>query len=240
MKKLAFLAAFSVTLFSLHVYGQPPATCCCTECVCPQGPQGATGPAGAVGPQGSIGLTGATGVQGAIGPAGAIGPQGPVGPQGPCCSSSVNSAVLNLYSLLDQSIAPGSVVAFENANATTPLAFDTSLASTTGEITFLSGGVFGITWNVEGQLTPPFPAPVPAWSFSLFLDGIPVSGACFSSFTLFPEELTTSAGGKVIISVAAGQVLTLQNTSTLPVSVVSGLPGSTIPVVSTALLIEKE
>jgi hypothetical protein len=148
--------------------------------------------------------------------------------------------VANVYSLLDQAVPSGASVLFQNTNAIVAADYDTSLMSTTGAITFLKTGTYSIGFTVEGQLTPPFPSPVPAWSFSLYLDGIPVPGGCFSSFTLFPDELVTTAAGTVVVPVNAGQVLTLQSTSTLPVSITSSLSGSTIPVTSASLVIEQQ
>lgn len=238
-KKLTLAALLSMSLFSLNVYGAT-SDCCCTSCVCPPGIQGPVGPQGNMGIQGNTGLQGTAGLQGLIGPQGLTGPQGPAGPQGPCCSNVVSTSMANVYSLLDQTMASGEAVTFENTNAIVTADYDTSLTSTTGAITFLKAGIYSIGFTVEGQLTPPFPAPVPAWSFSLYLDGTPVPGGCFSSFTLFPDELTTTAAGTVIVQVNAGQVLTLQSTATLPVSIISNIPGSIIPVTSASLVIEQQ
>lgn len=169
------------------------------------------------------------------------GAQGPTGPQGPCCQTPGGArSVANVYSVLDQDTPSGAVVLFQNTNPITAADYDTSLMGTTGQITFLKTGIYHIGWTIEGQLTPPFPAPVPAWSFSLYLDGVPVPGSCFSSFTLFPDEATTTAAGTVIIAVAAGQVLTLQSTETLPVSIISSIPRSTIPETSASIVIEQQ
>jgi len=238
-KKLSLIAVLSMTLFSLNVYGQT-SDCCCTDCICPPGPQGPVGPQGNTGIQGNTGPQGIAGVAGSIGPAGPAGPQGVAGPQGPCCSNLGVSSVANVYSLLDQAIPSGASVLFQNTNAIIAADYDTSLMGTTGAVTFLKTGTYSISFTVQGQLTPPFPAPVPAWSFSLYLDGVPVSGGCFSSFTLFPDELVTTAAGTVVIPVNTGQVLTLQSTSTLPVSITSSLAGSIIPVTSASLVIEQQ
>ncbi len=56
--------------------------CCCTDCVCPPGPQGPVGTQGSAGPQGIAGLQGLTGAQGLPGNAGVAGAQGSVGPAG--------------------------------------------------------------------------------------------------------------------------------------------------------------
>jgi hypothetical protein len=225
---------------------QAAGDCCCTDCICPPSPQGPMGPQGPIGPQGSpgtIGLTGSVGPQGPVGPQGLTGPQGLqglTGPQGPCCPNIGGRAVANVYSLLDQDMASGQSVLFENMNAVTATAFDVSLAPITGDIIFLTTGTYLISWTVEGQLVPPFPDPVPAWSFTLFVDGSPILGSCFSGFTLFPDELTTVIGGGVIITVNAGQVLSLRNTATLPISILASTPGSFVPETSASILITRQ
>jgi len=236
-KKVFLLAGLSTMLFALNAYAANG--CCCTDCICPSAPQGPTGTQGPAGLQGPVGAQGLPGVQGVTGVQGPVGLQGISGVQGPCCSQPiVAQSVANLYSVMDQSILSGGAVTFENTNSITTADYDMSLASTTGQITFLKAGIYSIGWMVEGRLTPPFPNPTPAWSLSLYLDGVPVPGACFSAFTLFPEELTRSPGGTVIIAVAAGQVLTLQSTSTLPISLVASYPGSIIPETSASIVIE--
>ncbi len=214
-KNLSFLGLFTAALFMSPMVGESAGGgCCCTDCVCPPGPQGAPG---VQGPQGIAG------VQGLIGPQGSMGVQGNTGPQGPCCSSS-GAAVMNAYSVTDQFLPSLSVCLFEATNLVTTTYYDTSMLPTTGEVTFLKSGTYVISWTAEGQLTPPFPDPVPAWSLSLFLDNAPVPGGCFSGFTLFPAELTNNTGGTVIIYINAGQVLKLANTSTLPISLLSTIP----------------
>ncbi len=141
----------------------------------PPGAQGLIGPQGIQGPQGLTGLQGSTGTGGAIGPQGATGPAGQIGPQGPCCSSTTTtSSAASLYSLLDQSILPGSSVLFENTGLVTPIDFDLSLVATTGEITFLKSGIYNISWRADGLLTPPLPFSctrvvphiIPRWGYS--------------------------------------------------------------------------
>jgi hypothetical protein len=232
-KQLVILGIMSIFSTVLPLQAQSGG-CCCTDCVCPPGPQGSQGIQGLQGP---IGLQGA---QGLIGPQGLQGIQGSTGPQGPCCpgQGSVISAA-NVFSLVDQSIPSGGTVIFEDANVVTS-DYDVSMAPITGAITFLNTGIYRINWTVEGQLTPPFPAPVPAWSFSLYLDGLLVNGSTFSSFTLFPDEATSTAAGTVVIPVTAGQVLTLQSTASLPVSIISSIPGSLVPETSTSIIIEMQ
>lgn len=242
MKKL-ILSASLLSIFAcfspFEIQAQT-AGCCCEDCVCPPGPQGAVGPQGSTGPQGVIGLTGADGSTGPIGPQGPAGIQGPVGPQGPCCGSSGSTVVANVFSLTDQLMVSGQTVLFENFNAVTAGSFDISAAPTTGDILFLTSGTYMISWTVEGLLLPPFPDPVPAWSFTLYLDGIPIPGSCFSGFTLFPDELTIVVAGGVIVTVGAGQTLSLRSTATLPVQILSSTPGSLELETSASILITKQ
>ncbi len=237
-KKISLFTVLGVTLFALNTYAANG--CCCTDCICPSAPQGVVGVQGAAGIQGPVGAQGATGVQGPVGAQGPTGLQGVTGLQGPCCQTPANAApYANVYSQLDQSVAPGNAVVLESVNAITSTSFDVSMASINGQITFLKSGIYSVDWMLEGRLTPPFPSPVPAWSFSLYLDGTPIPGSCFSAFTLFPEELTRSCRGGVIISVNAGQVLTLQSTSILPVSIITSVPGSLLPETTAAIVSEQ-
>lgn len=236
-KSLFMLTALTAILSSSNAYSD--SGCCCTDCICPPGPQGPLGSQGSAGSQGLSGPQGIQGVQGLVGPSGSQGIQGKEGIQGPCCNTSVIASVANIYSLLDQSITPGASMLFENSNAITVADYDVSMTSTTGDITILKSGIYSITWGVEGSLTPPFPNPVPSWAFSLYLDAAPVPGSCFSAFTLFPDEATTTTGGTVIVFVTAGQVLSLKSTSTLPVSVASNIFGSVIPQTSSYITIER-
>lgn len=233
-KQLFILGVMSLFSMALPLQAQN-AGCCCTDCVCPPGPQGPAGPQGTVGPAGAPGTQGPQGVAGPQGPQGI---QGITGPQGPCCGSLNTVTAVNLYSVADQMIPSMGTVLFENVNLTTG-SFDISMAATTGAVTINTGGIYRLSWSVEGQLTPPFPTPVPAWSFTLYADGVAVPGSTFSSFTLFPDEATSTAAGAVIVNVVAGTVITLQSTATLPVSVISSIPGSLLPQISASLIIEK-
>ena len=228
-KFFSILSVLSLSFFATSLYSAD--NCCCTSCTCPQGAQG---PTGAQGIQGVQGLSGATGAQGPVGL------QGITGAQGPCCSTTSSNAVAGLYSIEDQDIPPGSPVLFESTNAITPGAFDVSFTPSTGQITFINSGTYSITWRVSGQLTPPYPSPVPVWSLSLFLDGVPVPGSCFAGFSPFPDLLSSNGAANVIIVVTAGQALTLENSSLLPISLVASTPGSSLPQISATLSIIKE
>jgi len=233
-KKLKFVGLFSALLFITPMSGQSAtAGCCCQDCICPPGPQGSPGPQG---------TQGVAGPQGEVGPQGLMGLQGNTGPQGPCCQSPIGSfaAVMNAYSTQDQVLPSLAPCLLEGLNIVTATSFDASMVGTTGEITFLKSGNYLLSWTAEGLLTPPFPDPVPAWSLAFYLDGVPVPGSCFSGFTLFPAELTDNTGGTAIVTVNAGQVLKLLNTSTSTISLISSVPGSLLPEVSVSIIIQSQ
>jgi Collagen triple helix repeat (20 copies) len=221
MKRLVLLFGIcSSMLFTVNVSSQ----------CCPAGPQGIQGPLGAQGPQG---------FQGATGPQGAQGVQGATGDQGPCCVPTV--AFANVFNedeqLIDTLGNPNDTVLFSNNNAVSS-DFDISSISSTGEIRFLRTGVYSIEYTVEGLLND-FDFPVPIWTFGLFLNNGLIPGSVFGSFSLSPDIILTHTGGGVIISVNAGDLLTLKNTSTLPVSIVSSPLGSLFPTASASINIHQ-
>jgi hypothetical protein len=245
LKKIFALVMFATLscISQVQAQNQP----CCTGAQGPQGPAGPQGPSGTPGLPGTPGLAGTAGNPGAPGApgtsgtpgtpgaAGTQGPQGVAGPEGPCCPGVVN--YLNLYSNLDQTVAafgsPGSSVLFELANEVTP-DFDITLAPTTGQVTFLRKGVYLMSFTVTGLLAA-FPFPTPIWSFGLFVNGTLVPGSVFSSFSLAPDIILTSAASSVVVQVNAGDVLTLQNTTVAAVNLISSAFGSAAPVNSTSL-----
>jgi hypothetical protein len=117
---------------------------------------------------------------------------------------------------------PGGTVTYTGVNSSTP---DIDLSNiATGQIMFTKAGVYSIQYTIEGILAD-FDFPVPIWTFGLFLNGgtLPIPGSVFGTFSLTPDVIVSHAGGEVIIPVAAGDVLTLQNTSTTTV-VIGGIP----------------
>ncbi|MES2273495.1 MAG: hypothetical protein V4487_04835 [Chlamydiota bacterium] len=224
MKKFAVLFKIIFLFSSFQVHSQ----CCCQDCICPprtQGPQGPIGPQGTSGPQGTVGMQGVQGIPGSIGPQGLQGQPGPIGAQGPCCP--LNGTFANTYSLLDQTVPPGGVIIMEGKNAST-ISIDVSTTATNGEIVFNKAGVYEITWNVEGQITPPFPLPVPSWSVGLTLNNLLVPGSVFGGFTFSPDEISRTTGNTVIIAIDDGDVLRLVNTSTNAIDLVAIANGSAV------------
>ena len=202
-----------LSIFTANMQAQT-AGCCCEDCLCPPGAQGPQGP------QGVPGLTGAQGLQGPQGP------QGPVGPQGPCCPTS-GTTFFNIYSLLDQVIVSNGVATFEGVNASSPNV-DTTMASTTGQITFNLGGWYELYYDFDA-LIEDFPFPVPAWTSSLYLNGVLVPGSTQPAFTISPDYITSHTSGRVIIHINAGDTIELRNSSAVTILLV-GLPfGSLVP-----------
>ncbi len=177
---------------------------CCPQG--PQGPQGVQGPAGVagpagpqgqqgvMGPQGPQGMQGQPGAQGEMGPAGPKGDkgdkgdagakgdkgdQGPIGPQGPAGICDCPEIYANVWSQVNQSqsaFAAGSdAVMFEGSNDVAGI--DISNANVNGEIKIMTAGDYKISWTVNGRLQPPFPAPVPSWAYSVFINDVFVPGA---------------------------------------------------------------
>lgn len=232
MKKIILLSSLLMMLAGTTYIS---AQCCCDSCVCPQAPQGPVGFAGLVGLDGAAGPQGDQGPQGIPGPQGPLGAQGiqgPQGPDGPC--APVISAFTNVYSLADQTIAPGQSVMLELSSANSG-DFDITLAGTTGQVTVLASGYYLLNWGIDGLLTPPYPNPVPAWSFGIYINGVFLPGSAQGSFTITPDAIVKHASSYFIIHLNAGDVLTLVNTSTLPVNVVSNPFGSSVPTAAARL-----
>jgi len=198
------------------------------------GLQGPAGPIGATGPQGPIGVPGLNGLPGAQGPVGPIGPQGitgspgpagatgPAGPQGPAGIPGSILSYFNAYAATAQNLtASGGFnqqVLFDSLNANTPAAYNFSAAATSGNIVFLNAGVYQIDWEVQGNVTPPLPAPVPSWGMGLYVNSVLVPGSVYTAFNDSPNNNAVNAKGSVIVAVPANGVLSLRNVSAVAVS----------------------
>jgi hypothetical protein len=229
MKTYAFiLSALSLLLTASQAQAQGD-DCCCTDCSCPTGPKGLPGlqgPAGAKGPKGS------TGLEGPVGSPGLQGFQGPTGPQGPCYSSGH----LNVYSLDNQSIAPGASPTMELVSITSP-AFDISMTPITGEITVLQEGTYQVLWAVHGIITPPIPAPVPAMALGIALNNVFVTHTAAANYAISPNNICTHTAISSIMQLQVGDVIKLVNVSENAISLISNLPfaSSTVPIQSTGI-----
>lgn len=232
--------------------------CCGCDCIGPQGPQGLIGmqgpqgaqgvpgtngvqgpigPQGPQGPQGSNGLNGSQGVQGsqgAIGPAGPQGIQGIQGIAGQDCSCT--TAYVSIYTLLDQTVVSLGSPTMENVNVLSSTSdFDISNAPITGEMTVLNHGIYYLSWAVDGKLTPPYPFPVPAWSFEIYRNGVGMVGTSSAAFSITPDDLVVHDSADAIIELFSGDVIKIVNTSTMSVNTVSTPVGSLITISSVRL-----
>ncbi len=239
LNRSAFLlGTAALFLMALESEGQAQtAGCCCTDCICPLGPQGPAGPQGPQGPAGT------QGPQGIAGPAGPQGIQGQVGPQGPCCPTTFAGQFANLFSNLDQSLSPslganvaGGVVLFENVRAGATALIDTSLAGATGVITVHANGIYKVSYTVQAVTTSVI-APVVTAAVSLFVNNVYVPGSTFSviNFTAPDDTIGSPISGEVYVTLTAGQNIRLANSSLDIIALTSTSTGSTAAITSASL-----
>lgn len=104
---------------------------------------------------------------------GAQGPQGLQGEKGDpgkdCDCKDVDMPYVNVFASVAQLIQPynpGAVadqVLFNLQNANSgALDFDLSQMNVSGDIKFLKHGIYHMTWQLQGRITPPVPSPVPS------------------------------------------------------------------------------
>jgi len=230
MKKQLFIIGMMLSLLSTPTVQAQSTDCCCQSCTCPPGIQG---PLGAQGVQGPQGLQGFVGLQGAVGPQGGAGIQGLPGDTGPCCPLSGTFA--NVYSNLDQTaLATGDAALMENRNMST-LSIDTTMTGITGGVTVNLAGIYEVSWSAAGQLSSPYPTPVTCWSMALTLDDVIVPGSSDAAFQASPTAVISHTGGKVIISIAAGQTLKIVNTTPSNIDLSANPLGTVAPIASVSM-----
>jgi hypothetical protein len=114
--------------------------------------------------------------------------------------------------------------------ANTTASFDLSMTPITGAITCLKSGIYLVNWGVDGLLTPPYSSPVPAWSFGIYQNGVLLPGTTSGSFSVTSDDICTHDSGVSIITVQAGDVIQLINTSVNSFSATATVFGSSVPV----------
>ncbi len=170
----------------------------CSGLIGATGPQGATGPAGPQGvtgdpgPAGSQGATGATGPQGAVGDPGPAGPQGATGATGPAGPQAL-SAYAYIYNLPDQEVPLEEDVLFSSNGV---IVGAISHTPGTAPIIIGSAGDYAVWFYISDGGTN---------QFTLFQNGAPVAGAIYGTASDAPNP------GWIIITAAAGDILTLRN-----------------------------
>jgi hypothetical protein len=176
---------------------------------------GAAGSTGVAGPPGTAGADGATGPTGAIG---ATGPTGATGPAG----SSTPARYAYVYNLGAQTVPIEADIPFDSNGVITP---GITHAPGTGEIAFASPGDYKVTFSVSG--TEPS-------QMALFLNGSPVGGTIYGS-----GAGTQQNTGQAILTIAAGDSLTVRNhSSSAAVGLASNI-GGTQANVNASVLIEQ-
>lgn len=158
--------------------------------------KGPTGPTGADGADGTAGAAGAAGPTGATGAAGAAGPTGPTGATG----SSTSLDYGYVYQLAvsgSETVSGGADVLFSNNG---PL-LDIVHTAGTAPITVALAGTYQIDYGVS----------ITAGVGSAI--AIAVNGTVDASTTLSTLVATGQVSGSAMLTLAAGDVLTLRNNS---------------------------
>lgn len=222
------------------------------------GPQGQIGPQGFPGQNGAMGAVGPQGVQGPAGADGLMGPPGQQGPQGlmglqglqglqgipgkDCMAQDACESFANVFASVPLMIGAYSsatdTVLFDQQNAVSVGDFDLSQMAVTGDIKFLSHGIYHIQWQLQARVVPPIPNPVPSWSFGFWLNGMLVPGSIYSGYTQAPGDDAAHSTSDVIIEVKSGDVLRLRNTSVSAVNLNPTITGSVFPITIASISIE--
>lgn len=161
----------------------------------PRGPRGFTGPTGPMGPTGPIGPQGPRGF---TGPTGATGPQGPQGPVGPTGENGLAS-----YGGLF-STAVG-ILLLTPTNAVLPLGTGMPAKNVVygaNSITVNRAGDYQINYGIIGSVNP-----ASTISLSVARNGTAIPSTVRTR--VFDQAQNISHDGSVIVTLAAGDVLTL-------------------------------
>jgi len=171
--------------------------CCCKKGH--RGPTGATGATGATGPTGANGATGPTGATGNTGANGATGPTGATGNTGANGATGATGGLSQfgyIYNLTPRTVAIEADVIFDSNGIITP---GITHSPGTTQIVVTTPGIYEVTFSVSGTQSS---------QFALFLNGALVAGTIYGS-----GAGTQQNNGQALISIAAGDVLTLRNHS---------------------------
>jgi len=179
------------------------------------GATGATGPTGATGATGGTGATGADGVQGlpgVTGPTGDAGPTGATGPTGPTGATGAGLSdfgyVYELATIADATVVGGADFVLSNNG---PLSGITHTPGTT-TITVATAGIYEVTYSTS--ITAGIGAAL----------AVAVNGAVDASTNINVLAAVGGIEGKALLTLAAGDVVTLRNNSAIPL-VVTLAPG---------------
>jgi hypothetical protein len=204
-----------------------------------QGVQGTTGAAGSQGPTGSNGATGGVGPDGAVGPQGPTGSTGPAGPQGltgsngaqgPTGSAGATGATGTnglseygyIYNRGAQVVALEADVVFDGNGVKTP---GITHAPNTTQIVVTTPGDYKVSFSVSG---------VEPSQMALFRNGAPLTDTVYGS-----GAGTQHDDGQTIVSLAAGDALTLRNHTSSAAVTLQTLAGGTQTNVNASVVIER-
>jgi hypothetical protein len=171
---------------------------------------------GPAGPPGATGPTGATGATGAV--SNVVGPSGPTGPIGPAGVSAV-SAFGYAYNTAAQVVALESDITFNNSG---PLL---GVTVTGSSIQVASAGIYQVSFIVSG---------VEPSQFTMFVNGSSISGSTYGS-----GAGTQQNTGQVIVSLSAGDILTLRNHCSVGAVTLQTLAGGTKTNVNASVLVTR-
>ncbi|MGE1126042.1 BclA C-terminal domain-containing protein, partial [Bacillus wiedmannii] len=188
-----------------------------------QGIQGIQGISGIQGIQGIPGPTGLQGIQGIPGPTGLPGTAGATGPTGP---TGLTVSGLSQYAYVFNTAAQ--VVALEapilfNSHGRITSGFTHTLG--TSQMTVINAGDYKISFSVSG---------VEPNQFALFLNGAPVTNSIYGS-----GAGTQQNNGQTILTLAAGDILTLNNHTSAAAITLQTMAGGTQTNVNASIIIEK-
>jgi hypothetical protein len=108
-------------------------------------------------------------------------------------------------------------------------AFDLSSAAATGEIKVLKHGWYALQWGFDGVILPPIPTPVPAFSLSIYKNGVQQPSSSSGSFAISPDDICTNIATTIIIECGVGDLIKLVNTSTMTLKATAVVLGSAVP-----------
>jgi hypothetical protein len=225
----ASAACLARPLVLMHAAGRTPlklpaflrATMICGADRGPRGLKGATGLAGATGARGADGANGSIGQPGPAGTNGTNGINGRDGANGgPGPAATRDYAYL--YDVAGQTVAPSGDVLFRTDGAMTGEFVHPAGSSS---ITFLTGGTFKVTVSIAGSLRN---------QVGVTLNGVSVVGAIFGT-----DDNSQQNGGQAIVSVGAGQQMTIRNQSTTAAIPLDNTAGGAAINVDASILIER-
>jgi hypothetical protein len=209
----------------------------------PNGANGGTGPTGPTGAKGVIGATGLMGVTGATGATGVTGATGATGPTGATGATGVLSTVYGyIFDNADQDPSKvNPIVRFNQFNQPGSVIFGGVVATTTS-LTVPVAGDYEVLWEAIFLATDGNHQHA---AFGIFVNGI-LQDSARSGVAVFMQQQVDTMNGDAILSLLAGDVITLQalippasTQNDIPLTSTVQYPGAIQPINSASLRIFK-